>query len=300
MTARAPGETVERSFDFTGPVGQPLFRYVYEAITPARESTRPYFHPVRTLGGREVTVFRPEDHPWHHGISFTSTDVNGENFWGGATYVPGKDYVELDNQGRIRHDGWEETPHATGFVERLTWLTRTGATLLTERRTLAVVTPRPAEGWYRLDLAFALSNPGKVPAVFSSPGAKGRDSGYGGLFWRGHASFNKGRILAGGGLEGPGVMGKRAPWLAYTTPESWLPICTVAIADDAENPGSPVKWFVREEPYACMAPVFMYDTEWTLAPGATATFRYRVLIADGSPDRGTIELMLAASAAANQ
>lgn len=291
MTEKSPREITERAVEF-GPADAPLFRYVYEPATPRGESTRPYLHPVRTLGGREVTVFRPEDHPWHHGISFTCTDLNGANFWGGPTYVPGKDYVELHNQGRIRHDRWETAPTAMGFIERLTWMSREGAAVLDEQRTVVIGDLRPDEGWWRLNLTFSLRNPGETPMVFSSPGAKGRDSGYGGLFWRGHPSFNKGTILAAGGLEGRGVMGRRAAWLAYVAPSSWLPPATVIVADHPENPGSPVKWFVRDEPYACIAPTFMYDTERVLPPGETADFQYRVVIADGALSRERIELIL--------
>jgi len=269
-----------------------LFRYVYEAATPAQESTRPYFHPVRTLGGREVTVFRPEDHPWHHGLSFTCTDINGENFWGGASYVHGRDYVELDNQGRVRHDGWEGAPGAEGFDQRLTWLSRAGGPMLTERRVVRVAQVNAKAGWWALDLAFTLRNILTEPAVFSSPGVKGRSSGYGGLFWRGPGSFTKGTLLASEGPGGPGLMGKRAAWAAYVAPESWLPVSTVVMADDPGNPASPVKWFVRNEPFACMGPTFMYDTAWTLAPGAEATFRYRVVIADGALDPARIQDIL--------
>ena len=291
MAETSPRDVTERSLEF-GPASSPLFRYVYEPHTLPGESPRPYLHPVRSIAGREITTFRPEDHPWHHGISFTCTDVNEANFWGGPTYVKGRDYVELHNQGVMRHNGWEVGPATMGFTERLTWLTRAGATLLTEQRRVMIGDVRPEEGWWRLDFSFALTNPADVPVVFSSPGAKGRDSGYGGLFWRGHPSFNKGTILAGGGGEGPGMMGQRAPWLAYVAPESWLPRVTVVVADHPENPGSPVKWFVRDQPYACIAPTFMYDTERVLPAGGTATFRYRFVIADGAWSRDRIELIL--------
>ncbi len=51
---------------------QPLFRYVYEPEMPDVASPRPYFHPLRTLAGKEVTNIRPDDHPWHMGPSMTA------------------------------------------------------------------------------------------------------------------------------------------------------------------------------------------------------------------------------------
>ncbi|MBO0709121.1 MAG: PmoA family protein, partial [Candidatus Dormibacteraeota bacterium] len=67
--------------------GRLLCRYVYRSDAPATESARPYLHPLRTLAGETVTGFRPDDHPWHHGLSFTSANLSGQNFWGGRTYV---------------------------------------------------------------------------------------------------------------------------------------------------------------------------------------------------------------------
>ncbi len=46
-----------------------LFRYVYCPDTPAVESPKPYFHPLRTLAGETVTCFRPHDHLWHTGLA---------------------------------------------------------------------------------------------------------------------------------------------------------------------------------------------------------------------------------------
>src|SRR5215831_7409494 len=84
-----------------------LFRYVYAPDTPPVESPRPYFHPLRTLAGDVVTIFRPHDHRWHHGLSMTSANLSGENFWGGPTYVDGQGYAQLPNNGTVRHESWE-------------------------------------------------------------------------------------------------------------------------------------------------------------------------------------------------
>jgi hypothetical protein len=66
MSVRDDGASVLASWD-----GAELFRYVYLPGDPQVESPRPYLHPVRTLGGELVTVYRPEDHPWHKGISWS-------------------------------------------------------------------------------------------------------------------------------------------------------------------------------------------------------------------------------------
>ncbi|WP_203183884.1 DUF6807 family protein [Streptomyces pratensis] len=78
--------------------GTPLLTYVYTPDDVQLESPRPYFHPVRTLGGDVVTAFRPWDHVWHKGITWSLPVVGEHNFWGGPTYVHGKDYVQLEQR----------------------------------------------------------------------------------------------------------------------------------------------------------------------------------------------------------
>src|SRR5215469_4572387 len=88
--------------------GQTLFRYVYEPGTAPVESPKPYFHPLKTLAGNEVTVFRPHDHLWHTGLSLTAPNLSKQNFWGGPTYVRDTGYIQLDNNGSIQHTDWQE------------------------------------------------------------------------------------------------------------------------------------------------------------------------------------------------
>ena len=86
---------------------QMLFRYVYRPQMPANESAKPYFHPVHTLAGNEVTCYRPHDHVWHKGIQLTMAHLSGQNFWGGNSYVHGEGYVQLPNNGAMVHEGWD-------------------------------------------------------------------------------------------------------------------------------------------------------------------------------------------------
>src|SRR5688572_13504368 len=61
----------------------PLLRYVYRPTEDQIESPRPYFHPVWTLSGSEVSLYRPHDHVWHKGIAWSLPNVGPANFWGG-------------------------------------------------------------------------------------------------------------------------------------------------------------------------------------------------------------------------
>ncbi len=277
--------------------GLPLFRYVYEPGIASEESPKPYFHPLRTLAGNEVTLFRPHDHPWHTGLSMTSAHLSGQNFWGGPTYVRGRGYVGLDNHGRIEHVGWRDVRHGAGLPrieEDLRWVARDGNVWINEDRQIAVEEIDPEGGYWSLALRFHLRNVGGMPLAFGSPTTEGRPrAGYGGLFWRGPRSFSNGTILAAGGLEGAGVMGEAAPWLAYIgTHDGTGEKSTLLFVDHPSNPRYPNKWFVREEPYACASFAFMFDEEYTLEPGDVLALRYRVVLADGEWSLAGIEKYL--------
>jgi hypothetical protein len=104
-----------------------LFTYVYRPDTAPVESPKPYLHPIRTLAGDLVTVFRPHDHVWHKGIAWSLPHVGEHNFWGGPTYVQGSSYVQLPNNGSAVHQ--EMTilsidPARADIAHRLNWFPR--------------------------------------------------------------------------------------------------------------------------------------------------------------------------------
>lgn len=279
-----------------------LFVYRYAGEEPQIESPRPYFHPLCTLAGESVTDFRPADHAWHHGLSMTCAELSGENFWGGPTWVTGHGYAQLENNGRVDHEGWQEGSQLGGsregtspLEERLAWTTQAGERWLEERRRIAVDEIDAEGGHWTLGLGFELRNVSGRALELGSPTTAGRpDAGYGGLFWRGPASFLGGRILAGGALEGPEVMGKRSPWLAFTGRHDGSGrTSTLVFVDDPRNPRYPTTWFVRNEPYACASFAFMFHEPYPLAAGEELVLRYRLIVADGAWPRARIESAVA-------
>src|SRR5262245_25318440 len=42
---------------------------------------KPFFDPIRPVGGPSLTNFKPEDHPWHYGLWFSWKYMNGANYW---------------------------------------------------------------------------------------------------------------------------------------------------------------------------------------------------------------------------
>lgn len=270
---------------------QLLFRYVYNPKSERREAPKPYFHPLYTLAGDEVSLFRPYDHVWHKGLAMTSASVSGHNFWGGPSYRRDQGYVHLDNHGCIEHQSWQAMVcenNALTLREALQWRGYDGATLLYEKRVLHVDDIDPQNGYWRLRLCFFITNVSETPLDFSSPTVEGRPmAGYGGLFWRGPRSFTQGKILTQN-CEGPEAMGCASPWLAYSgSHDGSARQSTLIFIESSDN--APSKWFVRNEPFACASASFMFDRIYTLKPESTLKLDYQVVIANGEWTRKQIE-----------
>jgi Methane oxygenase PmoA len=261
-----------------------LFRYVYLPDDPQLESPRPYFHPVRTLDGNLVTIYRPHDHVWHKGIALSLPHVDKENFWGGPTFRNGG-YVQLPNDGAMIHESFDDITERDGVVrfdERLQWVTESGEKPVTERRRVAA-TAWPLDAAWLLAFETTLTNDSDADIVFGSPTTEGRpDAGYGGLFWRGPRSFTGGAVLTREGSGGDEVMGRRGGWLAFAgRHDDRGGASTLVFRDATRNFSYPTRWFVRSTPFAAVCPAPFYDKEYTLTAGASLTLRYDIIVADG-------------------
>lgn len=281
--------TLDSHLDFVHD-GVTLFSYVYRPQTPAIESPRPYLHPIRTLGGQIVSGFRPHDHRWHHGLSFTSAHLNGHNFWGGPTFVEGK-YEQLENHGRQESDSicpqsWNGDHW---FNQDVVWLANEEMILADSRAVLMSV----QDDFWQLEMRFQIDNTDNCsgqPLVWGSPTTQGRENaGYGGLFWRGPREFLKGRVLMSDNREGADLMGERSLWLAYIGQHDQSDdFSTLVFVDSPKNPRFPTPWFVRNtEPMVC--PNFAFHEEFVQNPGEILNLSYQILIADGAWSRERIE-----------
>lgn len=187
--------------------GSLLLRYVYRPQTPNDESSRPYLHPLCTLSGECLTNFRPNDHRWHHGLSYTITTLNGNNFWGGPTYKQGSGYVFNNDHGSQKHIAWtEKSPYHLSHVVH--WLSSSRELLLTEERSLEINVVSDST-WF-LSWKSSFKNVSSSQLVlgnyYSSAQLKG--SHYSGLQFRGARDLldehgdEKIGISAEGGLKG--------------------------------------------------------------------------------------------------
>ncbi|ARQ67940.1 PmoA family protein [Streptomyces marincola] len=285
--------------------GVELLSYVYRPDPDPFESRKPYVHPLRTLGGRLVSGYRPNDHRWHKGLQMTASHLSGQNFWGGNCYVHGEGYQRLPERvGSMRHDGFPQV-EASGerfeLAEDLTWVENGGAEWARERRGLAVHAVDAAAGAWALDWSIRLTNIRDEPLRFGSPTTAGREmAGYTGLQWRGPRDFTGGAVFGPGTEEGAErLMGTRGPWLAFTAEHDDVDArSTLVFAHAPENldASSAVHeshWFVRSEPIPTVAFSWAFFEEFALAPGESFAYRYRVLVADGAWDRERVAAHLA-------
>ena len=278
--------------------GAELFRYAYRPDEPDIESPRPYFHPVRTLGGDVVSLYRPHDHVWHKGIAWSLCEVGGLNFWGGPSFRRDHGYVQLDNNnGRQRHDRFARVSVADDELaidEKLRWIAPSGDTWITESRTITA-SVLPDQAAWRLGFTTTMRNVTGRVIPLGSATTQGREkAGYSGLFWRGPRSFSGGTALTEKGPGGDELMGVRAPWLAYTGRHDGTGRdSTLVFADHQENFSYPSEWFVRTSVYACLCPAPFFSEEYPLRAGQDLTLAYDVIVADGALDEAGCAALLA-------
>ncbi|BCY12051.1 PmoA family protein [Actinoplanes sp. L3-i22] len=265
----------------------PLCTYVYRPDTVRLESPKPYLHPIRTLAGDLVSLFRPHDHVWHKGIAWSLPYVGEHNFWGGPTYVHGRSYVQRPNNGSAVHRAFR-TLAGNVLAHHLDWIAEGGTTVLTEERRLTFAVLDDVS-WV-LTFATSLTNVSGEALAFGSPTTKGRENaGYGGLFWRGPRSFTGGTIQSPTARGGDELRGERAAWFAFRGRHDGNDHrSTVLMVDDPANPHHPPQWFARSEEFACLNPAPFFSEELDLPDGGTVGFRYAVVIAAGDPDAETL------------
>jgi hypothetical protein len=266
-----------------------LFRYVYGPWDAQLESPRPYFHPVCTLAGDVVSLYRPHDHVWHKGIAWSLSNVGAENFWGGRTFVRGQGYQQLPNNGSMCHESFDLLTIRDGvlrFDQQLTWVTQEGRTVIEERRRVGVEVLPAADAW-QLVFETTLRNVSGGTIPIGSPTTSGRENaGYSGLFWRGPRSFTGGTVITPDVEGGDELMGVRSPWLAFVgRHDGHGRASTLLFRDSPRNFAYPTPWFVRSEPFACLCPAPFFSREYPLANQEDLILRYDVFVVDGALDR---------------
>src|SRR5262245_12064894 len=300
-----PNESAKRVDIAIG--GKPFTSYLWPD-----QVKKPVLDPIRSANGTIVTRGWPLnprpgeriDHPHHVGLWFNYESVNGLDFWNNSEAIKAE---ERSKMGTILH---RRIVSATGGADRgelvteSDWVTSTGTVLLHERtqfvfagdattRTIdriakltaadqKVVFPDAKDGMLGLRVARQLEQPSNEPLVFTDIAGRATEV---------PAMDNTGvtgEYLSSEGKKGDAVWATRGRWtlLAGSIAEGGAarPI-TIAIIDHPQNPGFPTYWHARGYGLFAANPlgqkVFSEGREtmnFTLQPGASATFRYRVVV----------------------
>ena len=264
------------------------------------ETRKPYFHPLRSASGKQVTRSFPMiseaeakaagesvDHPHHQGLSFTYAEVNGYNYWA-------SDKTQIDaKSGRIRLKRVVSVKGATARME-FEWLDPQGVPILLEDRTMTfggtaaermvdfdfrfqaltqVVFSDTKEGMFNLRVASGLEEP--QPKGPSVPDAR--------------LPKRTGVLTSSAGCRTEKeCWGKRAAWLDVSGEVEGEKL-GIAIFDHPQNPKHPTYWHARGYGLFSANPFGVrdytgdktQDGSMTLKQGEGMRFRYRVLIHPG-------------------
>jgi len=253
--------------------GQPIVTLRSGGDVDRGHAPRP-FATVTTPGGIGVTETRPADHLHHLGVSVTTPDVSGTNFWGGSTYVRGTGPQILDNHGRQIVEA--ESVDVNRYNATILWLDRADEAIISEEREIRV---EDVDGSTILVWRSRLTALRDGVSIGSSQ-TNGRPGAfYGGIFWR--APFGTADVFCEGGAGTEIAHGSSSPWLVVSGAEASL----VAASS------SRLPWFVRAEGYVGFCPALAYDARRHLEPGEPLDLDLVVALVDTADDH-TIERAL--------
>lgn len=273
--------------------------------------TKPVFYPILTSEGTEITrgfPLKPKageraDHPHQIGMWLTYGNVNGLDFWGNGSKGPG---TRNANGGVIQHLKTEKISEGAGegsFVTTESWVDTTGVELLREvtefhfiarenirivdRKTILTASekevkmPDTKEGMFGIRVArqLELPVPGNV-VLYNEDGTTSREKD----------TLNigiTGNYLSSEGITGADVWGTRARWMHLSGNIEDENISLV-ICDHPENHNYPTYWHARTYGLFAANPLGVKDftnekdsLNFSISPGQSVTFRYRVIIASG-------------------
>lgn len=283
--------------------GQPFTSYLW----PTRLK-KPVLYPVRTARGTIVTRGYPLeqrpgeriDHPHHAGLWFNYEDVNGLDFWNNSEAIKPEDAPKMgtilqraivsaksgSQQGELDVEtDWVSFAKKVLLNEHTHFVFRGGANFrsvdrITTLRALdeKVSFPDAKDGMLGLRVIRALEIPSDKPEVYTD--ASGRPTTVAKLD---NTGVN-GTYLTSEGKKGDAAWGTRGRWCSLSGLVGDEPV-TITILDHPQNPGFPTYWHARGYGLFAANPlgekIFSNGKEelnFSLAPNASVTFRYRILI----------------------
>jgi hypothetical protein len=253
------------------------------------DQPKPFFHPLAVPGGPVLTVDRPADHPWHHGLWFAWKYINGINYWEPA---PGASLPEgrtewVDVQVETRAD------FSARIVMEIRYRPAGGDSVMTEHRVVEI-SPPDTQGVFHQDWTLAFTATGGDVVLSRTP-IPGEPEG---VAWGGYAGLsvrfaNELADVRAVTSQGPidlsaGTYRGRAAAMDYSGVIEQREV-GIAILDHPDNLNSPSPWYaIRDDTMRYFSPAVLCFGPHTLEAGQTLCLRYRVLMHPGRWDAETL------------
>ncbi len=252
---------------------------------------KPYFHPLSTVDGTELTWLRPEDHPWHRAVWFSWKYINGVNYWEedrktgkseGITKLKSVDYsVNDDFEADFK---LEIAYHALGKDD-----------LLKEKRSIHISSP-DENGNYFMDWESVFTVLVDEVTLDRTPLAhepNGKSfGGYAGF----SARLNKNLWdvkAVNDNFENGELHGKASKWITYDMKDLKGQNVSVTIFDHPQNLHHPNKWYITtstNHPFYYFSLAMLFDSKLTLRKGEQVHLKYRLLVSPTQVDQQLIKL----------
>jgi len=243
-----------------------LWRYEYGT------KPKPFFHPLRTPAGYELTLFEPGDHFWHRGLWFTIKFVNGHNFW--------EENPPFGTQLTVKPPSViHEQDGVISWYSELNWVCPDGSeSVFFEERRISY--SRLSNSSYALDWDVRLTAQSDLlldRTPFTTWG------GYGGLTFRGNRNWVRTNLLFSDGTTSDRPLGIPAKWcdLSGHFDGGRDAFGGVAIFDHPANPRHPSPWYGGTGSGHYFNAAFLFHEPMKLSAGEELHLRYRVLAHDG-------------------
>ena len=230
---------------------------------------KPYFHPITSSQGQELTALRPSDHPWHRGIWWSWKFINGLNYW------------EEDANGvsegltTLRATSVETRPDFSATIQHLLeYHPPDCPPSLTEKRRLAVSAPDEAGG-FTIDWQTEFTAGDTAVHLARTPIA-GEPHG---MSWGGYAGLSVRLSSAAERRDAPqDGEGRRGAPAIHGQCASWVEYAGIRVEDHPGNPGYPSYWYVWSDGMHYFGPAILFLESRTMPPGSRLEMNYRLVV----------------------
>lgn len=245
---------------------------------------KPYFHPLRTPKGHNLTLERPDDHPWHRGLWFSWKKINGVNFWEEDPSTGLAKGRSIINSVHVETN----QDFSAKIVINISYEENKNI-LLKEVRTLLVSAPS-GNNDYTIDWHQDFEAMKKVRLYLEKPAKHGgvKWGGYAGLSYRASESLVNHRFSSSNGWENSNSLtgyGEKGKWMDLTASVvgASKDYVGLTIFDSPKNRRHPSPWYIwfTVGEHAFFTPSLLFNGPMDLSENDHFTLQYLIMVHDG-------------------